>query len=98
MGILECQWQLLQAPYQVGLKIMEAVGKVPDASPPGAARTVEEEVRLLEQQALERVRKGLAPPRKIYEVPYRNRIDWSAFPDWARPSDPELYEGCGHEG
>jgi len=41
---------------------------------------------------------GLAPPPEIYQVPYRNQIDWSKFPEWARPSDPDLFEGCSHEG
>ena len=57
-----------------------------------------DEFRKLERQAAERVRRGLAPPREIYETLYRNRIDWSRFPEWARPSDPELFQGCGHEG
>lgn len=52
----------------------------------------------LEKRAVERLRQGLAPPREIYQLPYRDRLDWSELPDWARPSDPELFEGCGHEG
>jgi hypothetical protein len=52
----------------------------------------------LEQQARERARRGLPPPREIYDVHNRNRVDWSTLPEWARPSDPELFEGCSHEG
>ncbi len=48
----------------------------------------------LEQCAVERLRQGLAPPREIYQLPHRNRLDWSALPDWARRCDPELFEGC----
>jgi len=48
--------------------------------------------------AVERIGKGLAPPREIYQTPYRNQIDWSRFPDWARPTDPEMFEGSSHEG
>jgi hypothetical protein len=48
--------------------------------------------------ALARVNKGLAPPREIYLAPYRGQIDWAKLPDWARPSDPELFDGCIHEG
>jgi hypothetical protein len=44
------------------------------------------------------MRQGLAPPREVYEVQNRGRIDWTTAPDWARPADPELFEGCGHEG
>jgi hypothetical protein len=42
--------------------------------------------------------KGFAPPREVYLAPYRNQIDWTQFPDWARPSDPDLFEDCSHEG
>jgi hypothetical protein len=55
-------------------------------------------VRRLEGLAAERLERGLAPPKEIYDAPYRDLIDWSRFPDWARPSDPELFQGCVHEG
>jgi hypothetical protein len=45
-----------------------------------------------------RIRQGLAPPPEIYRIEYRRRIDWLQFPDWARPIDPELFDGCCHEG
>jgi hypothetical protein len=48
--------------------------------------------------AAARLRQGLAPPREIYLVQYRNAIDWSQFPTWARPVDPEIFDGCCHEG
>jgi hypothetical protein len=48
--------------------------------------------------AAARLRQGLAPPREIYQVQYRNAIDWSQFPAWARPIDPEIFDGCCHEG
>ena len=53
--------------------------------------------RLIEQ-AVARIKAGFAPPREIYALPYRGRIDWSALPSWSWPTDPESYEGCGHEG
>jgi hypothetical protein len=56
------------------------------------------ELEKLKRLAAERISQGFAPPREIYQVPYRSQIDWSTFPDWARPSDPELFEGCSHEG
>jgi hypothetical protein len=34
----------------------------------------------------------------VYEAQNRNRIDWTKMPEWARPADPELFEGAGHEG
>lgn len=48
--------------------------------------------------AEQRARQGLAPPARIYRIEYRHRIDWSRFPEWARPVDPEMFDGCGHEG
>jgi hypothetical protein len=69
-------------------------GRFPQRAGQPAAAGDEE----LLHRAEERARQGLAPPRVIYQSPYRTRIDWSRFPDWARPSDPELFEGCSHEG
>jgi hypothetical protein len=45
-----------------------------------------------------RMHRGLAPPPDIYRIEYRRRIDWLQFPDWARPVDPQLFDGCCHEG
>lgn len=52
----------------------------------------------LMQLANERIRQGFAPPREIYSIQYRDRIDWSQFPGWARPLDPEVFEESCHEG
>jgi hypothetical protein len=52
----------------------------------------------LEALALDRVKKGLSLPREIYEIPYRDRVDWLKFPEWARPTDPGLFADSGHEG
>jgi hypothetical protein len=52
----------------------------------------------LAERALARAKKGLAPPREVYQSPCRDRINWAEFPAWARPCDPELFEGCSHEG
>lgn len=45
-----------------------------------------------------RMSAGFAPPPEIYEVRLRNRINWGDYPAWAQPVDPELFEGCCHEG
>jgi hypothetical protein len=92
---LDHQWDLLKNHWQLYLDI---AGKTLPPSPPVRAAEPTDPVKGLEAEAVERIRKGLAPPHEIYEVPYRNRIDWSAFPDWARPCDPELFEECTHEG
>jgi hypothetical protein len=65
---------------------------------PSTSDEVASEAKKFERLAFERVSKGLSPPREVYQAPYRSRIDWTRFPDWARPSDPELFEGSGHEG
>src|SRR5262245_2500489 len=96
-SIVEQQLRLLNAQCQVCLDIAGELFRIPDALrlPSQAQR---EKLEQLEEQAAERIRRGLAPPREIYELPYRDRINWSAFPEWARPSDPELFRDCPHEG
>jgi hypothetical protein len=103
-SLLGCQWKLVASQYQTGLKLTEAVLRLPvskEASSGDGTETTSQsidEFRRLECRAAERIRQGLAPPKEIYETPNRDRIDWSRFPEWARPSDPELFQGCGHEG
>jgi hypothetical protein len=46
----------------------------------------------------ERISQGLAPPPEIYRIEYRRYIDWSEFPTWAQPIDPQVFDGCCHEG
>lgn len=46
----------------------------------------------------ERLDQGLSPPPEIYQVQYRDKIDWSQLPEWALPLDPDVFEGCSHEG
>jgi hypothetical protein len=100
-GAIRCQWNLLDSGLKAVQAVLEPPAVIPTAEgvPPrratkAAGTGVEELIRL----ALERTRQGLSPPKQIYEAPYRDRIDWSKFPDWARPSDPELFEGSCHEG
>jgi hypothetical protein len=54
--------------------------------------------RSLAERVMQRVDQGLAPPPEAYHVHNRSKIDWTKVPEWARPSDPELFEGCVHEG
>jgi hypothetical protein len=112
--LLAYQWKLFEVQYQVGLKMMQAAfgaEKGPEAGkreatpgpPPGTPSTsggspTAGKLQQLERLAAERVSQGLPPPREVYQAPYRNQIDWTRFPEWARPSDPELFEGTGHEG
>jgi hypothetical protein len=96
--LLACQWKLFEVQYAAGLKIMETALGGAAGSGPQVGTTTADEVRKLEQLAGERVRQGFAPPSEIYQVPYRGQIDWGKLPGWARPSDPELFDGSGHEG
>jgi hypothetical protein len=101
-------WRLLVSQCQAGVGAVDALltgfggkGKAPDDVSRGAEAALPEAPRSaegLEQVALDRVGQGLPPPREVYEVRNRDRIDWARFPAWARPSDPELFEGCAHEG
>jgi hypothetical protein len=94
-ALLACQLKLIEAQYEAGLKLVEvALG---GAAATGA-RPAADDLEKLERLAAERIGRGLAPPREIYQLPYRTRIDWTRFPEWARPSDPEMFEGSGHEG
>ncbi len=100
LSILEYQWQLFDAPFRVGIRVMErALG--PDVGargPVSSEMTLAEKVKTLQRLAAERVAQGLPPPREAYQAPYRDLINWGGFPEWARPLDPELFECCGHEG
>ena len=84
------QWRVLDAQYAAGIDLLDAAAGGHAGTPP--------KLQTLEQYALERVGKGLAPPKEVYEAHNRNRIDWSRFPEWARPTDPEVFDGCAHEG
>jgi hypothetical protein len=86
-GLLRGQWAWVEAGFRTADKFLGA-GEGPA---PGDLDT-------LVRGALERVGKGLPPPREVYDVKYREQIDWLRFPAWARPSDPEAFTGCGHEG
>jgi hypothetical protein len=106
-SLLEYQWKLFEAQYKGGLEIIEAAlrgtGRSPDvtstpAGTPEVGPAAGGELQKLKRLAAERISQGLAPPKEIYQVQYRGQIDWEKYPLWARPSDPELFEGCGHEG
>ncbi|MCA9189573.1 MAG: hypothetical protein R3E01_19460 [Pirellulaceae bacterium] len=60
--------------------------------------TVEMNPEALIRLAKRRARMGVCPPPEIYRVEVRRLVDWSEFPEWARPSDPQMFDGCCHEG
>ena len=90
-------WRLLASQCEAGVGLLDGMLAALGAGKPVAARAPAG-AEALEQAALERVCQGLPPPREVYAAPNRDRINWAAFPDWARPSDPELFEGSVHEG
>lgn len=80
-------------------KSMPEIVMLPIPENPSAMKIGDpERVRVLERSARDLANQGLMPPKEIYASPYRDRIDWLLFPAWARPSDPELFQDCGHEG
>jgi len=103
-GMFGCQWKMAASQYQAGLKLTEVLLRIPAGEEASSKEKTEaapektDEFRRLEREAAERVKRGLAPPKEIYGTPFRDRIDWSRFPEWARPIYPEVFEGCGHEG
>jgi hypothetical protein len=90
------QWDLFEAQFRAGVGLFDTVTGVAGTTAPAAAAPSSPEA--LEKCAVERARQGLAPPREIYDVANRNRVDWDKLPGWARPADPEMFEGCSHEG
>jgi hypothetical protein len=66
----------------------------PVSTAPGLAATDRELIEI----AMARIERGLAPPAELYRIRSRAEIDWSLFPTWARPLDPEIFDGCCHEG
>lgn len=100
-SVLRGQWGVLDAGLQTVQTVLAPAAAAPNPESTSPRRTSGAAGRGLDElvnMALERTHKGLSPPKQIYEAPYRDRIDWSKFPDWARPSDPELFEGSCHEG
>jgi hypothetical protein len=96
-SLVRGQWMLLDTSLQAAQTFLASTATRPVAH----RRTIEaagygpEELINL---AVQRMRQGLAPPRQIYQAPYRNQIDWLQFPQWVRPIDPEMFEGTSHEG
>ena len=96
------QWHLLDRQCQAGIRLMDtlpgaALGK--EAGPEQAGRTAAAQAASsVEERARQRTQQGLAPPREIYDIRNRNRVDWSNLPEWAMAPDPDIFEGCAHEG
>ena len=91
----QCEWLRLQ--QELGMRVWAALTRS-TASVESSTAQNSASTRSLEASALERLEKGLAPPREVYDVQNRGRIDWSRVPEWAQPADPESFEGCAHEG
>ena len=93
------QWRVLDTQYQASLDFLKTLADAKEVEAPAEpAPTARPGLSDLESKALERVRKGFPPPPEVYLAQNRNRIDWSRFPEWAWPTDPELFTGTSHEG
>ena len=64
-GLVWNQWRVLDAQYAAGIDWLDAAA--------GGRAGPAPELQTLEQYALERVGKGLAPPREVYEAHNRKR-------------------------
>jgi hypothetical protein len=93
-SVVRGQWLMLDTGFQATQTILAT--ETPTAGK--AIDTERDAAGGLYALALSRASKGLAPPREIYLAPFRDQIDWAKFPDWARPSNPDMFEGCAHEG
>lgn len=96
-GILRKQCQWLHEQHQLRMKMWTAMKPLAPTSESVAVPRAEND-GALQAKVRERLGKGLAPPREIYDVQNRGHIDWTRIPDWAQPADPDAFEGCGHEG
>jgi hypothetical protein len=104
-SMLRKQYEWLGTQRQLGMRVWNAmmpsgataVRRGLERTPQHGAQTAGEPDDL-ENLAMERLHKGLAPPREIYDIRNRGRIDWARVPEWAQPADPESFEGCTHEG
>ncbi len=99
-GLLRGQWAWVDAGFRTAEGLLGAAAE--RLTPPGVATRPAAEgpegLEALVRRALDQVGMGKPPPRELYDVRYREQIDWLRFPLWARPSDPEAFTGCGHEG
>src|SRR5262249_23036251 len=98
-------WTFLNAGLRLAHRMWEPTGAAPGgggSGPPPPAEAAPQkasgEAEDLARRAADRMGKGLAPPPEVYQAPWRSRLDWSKFPEWARPTDPDLFEGSCHEG
>ena len=99
-GLLRGQWVWVDAGFRTADGLLGAAAE--PLAPVGITATPAAEapgqLDDLVGRALDRVGEGMPPPRELYDVKYREQVDWLLFPEWARPSDPEAFTGCGHEG
>jgi hypothetical protein len=98
-SVVQGQWLMLDSGLQATQTLLASAAPASkQIAVPVAEGTAPGKPDSLVAEALERVHKGFAPPREIYLAPRRDRIDWAELPDWARPCNPDLFEGCSHEG
>jgi hypothetical protein len=94
--VLRHQWWLCDLQYRAGLTLLKTL--VPGYQLTETESPPADELADLERRAHECARQGTALPREVHDIRNRRHIDWSMFPEWARPVDPEVFSGIGHEG
>jgi hypothetical protein len=102
--VAHLMWKCSVNQIHFGINLMDslAVGSkaeiVPSDAKEKAGAEMDNQPDNLGKLAMARMKSGYAPPREIYDVRNRGKIDWSTVPEWAKPVDPDVFEGCSHEG
>ena len=103
-ALFRCYGVVLDAQLAIAQQTLQATADAVGAGTAVAASGEEthskagDSVAAIAEAVERRVGAGLSPPPEAHLVPYRNKIDWSRYPDWARPADPDMFDGSGHEG
>ncbi len=92
------QWVLVDSGFALARRVLDRAAELPPPPDPVPSRLVSRPAEDVAAQASGRVQAGFAPPREVYDVTRRQAIDWLTWPAWARPCDPELFEGTAREG
>ena len=95
--LLETQCGIAKTVLQTTTEVLK-----PEQSTTGCTETHGSEMvashELVAEAVERRIGEGLSPPAEAYLVQNREKIDWTRYPGWARPADPDMFNGCSHEG
>lgn len=95
--LVDAQFELARKAFHATTATLTPVSKA--ARAPDKGKTPAGDSGALMVDVIDRrVRAGFSPPAEAHLVQNRHKVDWSKYPTWARPADPDMFEGCGHEG